>query len=108
MMMNRPELPEHEFETPSIELDVPGRHGESGMLLRAPVSEELDWDLDAEVASSRRRYLEDRGAWWIAAPYYQTLVSIVLRSFPSVMVYGTDEDRLLSRDGHDARQGRLL
>lgn len=107
-MKNRVEIPEHEYGTPSIELGVPGRNGEAGMLLRAPASEELEWDLEAEVASSRRRFLEDREAWWIAAPYHQTVVSIVLRSFPSVLILGPDEDRLLSRDGHQALQERLF
>lgn len=103
-----PQLPEHRFDTPSIECGVAGRNNEQGMLLRAPRSEELEWDLEAEIASARCRYLEDRQAWWIAAPYFQTVLTIVLRSFPSVMVLGRDSDRLVSRDGRDALQGRLF
>jgi hypothetical protein len=103
-----PSLPEHEFDTPSIELGVKGLNGQAGLLLRAPRSEALEWDLEAEIASPRRLWMEDRKAWWIAAPYYQTVVSIVLRTFPSVMVFGENEDRLLSRDGHPAEQGRLF
>ena len=96
------------FSTPSIEQGVRGPRGELGLLLRAPVSEELIWDLEYEIVSARRVWLEERQAWWVAAPYLQTLVSVVLRSFPSVMIIGRDEDRLLSRDARDAVQGRLL
>lgn len=107
-MRSLPSLPEHEFETPSIELTVFGRAGERGLLLRAPSNETLEWDLEAEIVSARRRWLEDRQAWWIAAAYFETVVAIVLRSFPSVMVFDEAEDQLLSRDGHAARQGRLF
>ena len=103
-----PQLPEHEFDTPSIELGVNGRNGERGLLLRAPRSETLEWDLEAEIVSARRIWLEDRQAWWIAAPYHQTVIAIVLRSFPSVMVFDEAQDQLLSRDGHAAQQGRLF
>lgn len=77
-------------------------------MLRAPAREELQWDLEAEVVSARRAWLPDRGAWWIATSYFDTVVAVVLRSFPSVLVLGDDEDRLLSRDGLSALQQRLL
>lgn len=96
------------FVTPSIEQGVRGPRGELGLLLRAPVSEELVWDLESEIVSARRLWLEERQAWWVAGPYLQTLVSVVLRSFPSVLLLGRDEDRLLSRDARDAIQERLL
>lgn len=96
------------FLTPTIELGVPGRRGEDGILLRAPRSEALSWDLEMEVAAARREWLSDRRAWWIAASYYRTVVNIVLRSHPSVLVLGADEDRMISRDGTSALQGRLL
>jgi hypothetical protein len=96
------------FRTPVIEQGVRGPRNEEGFLLRAPRTEELVWDLDAEVSSARRAWVPERGAWWIAASYLDTVVSIVLRSHPSVLVLGQDEDRLLSRDGSDVVQGRLL
>jgi hypothetical protein len=96
------------FVTPTIERGVRGRRGEDGILLRAPRSEALSWDLEMEVAAARREWLSDRQAWWIAASYYRTVISIVLRSHPSVLVLGTDEDRMISRDGTSVLQGRLL
>jgi hypothetical protein len=78
------------------------------LLLRAPPSEALTWDLEMEIVSARRRWLDDRQAWWVAASYMDTVVTVVLRSFPSVLVFGAAEDRLLSRDGSRALQERLL
>ncbi len=95
------------FPTPTIEQSVPGPRNELGLLLRAPPSDVLAWDLEAEIMSTRRSWLPERGAWWIAAPYLPTVIGIVLRSFPSVLLTGAEEDRLLSRDGIDALQGRL-
>ncbi len=96
------------FRTPTIEQGVSGPNGERGILLRAPASEELHWDLEMEVAAARRFWSNDRDGWWVAASYLHTVVGIVLRSFPSVLVLGLQEDRLLSRDGSDVLQGRLL
>ncbi|MQA89104.1 MAG: hypothetical protein GEU90_02535 [Gemmatimonas sp.] len=94
--------------TPTIEQDVQGSRGERGILLRAPASEALAWDLETEIVSTRCRWIEERQAWWIASSYFETVVSIVLRSFGSVLVIGLEEDRLLSRDGRVALQGRFL
>jgi len=94
--------------TPVIEQGVRGPRNEEGFLLRAPYTEELVWDLDVEVSSARRSWVPERSAWWIASSYLDTVVAVVLRSHPSVLVLGTDEDRLLSRDGSEALQGRLL
>jgi hypothetical protein len=96
------------FPTPSIEQGVRGPRNELGLLLRAPHSEELIWDLEAEIVSARRAWLDERQAWWIATAYLQTVLALVLRSFPSVLVMGSEEDRLISRDAIDALQGRLL
>lgn len=107
--MNIHQRPEQTiFETPTIEKGVRGPRDEEGMLLRAPRREELLWDLESEVGSARRVWLEDRQAWWIAASYLQTVVTLVLRSFPSVLIVDADEDWLVSRDGLPALQGRLL
>jgi hypothetical protein len=98
----------HRFQTPTIEPGVRGPRGEDGFLLRAPLLEELVWDLEAEVVTTRRAWIDERGAWWIASSYRDTVVAVVLRTFPSVLVLGGDEDRLLSRDGLSAVQERLL
>lgn len=96
------------FGTPTIEQGVRGPRGDAGLLLRAPMSEPLAWDLEREIASARRLWMEDRQSWWVDASYLETVIGVVLRSFPSVLVLGTDEDRLLSRDGSQALQERLL
>lgn len=96
------------FATPTIEQGVPGPRGQIGLLLRAPSSDELLWDMEMEIASARRVWVGDLEAWWIASSYLDTVVSLVLRSFPSVLILGQEEDRLLSRDGLAALQGRLL
>ena len=81
------------FGTPSIEPGVQGPRSEEGFLLRAPRSEALKWDLETEVVSARRQWLEERQAWWIAISYLETVIAVVLRSFPSVLVIGEAEDR---------------
>ncbi len=102
------ERPNDAFPTPTIEIGVRGRRGDEGILLKAPWSEELVWDLEMEVAAARREWSPDRQVWWIAASYLQTVVAIVLRSHPSVLVLGPTEDHMVSRDGTDLLQGRLL
>ena len=99
---------ETRFETPTIEKGVRGPRNEEGIFLRAHRREELLWDLEAEVVSARRVWDESRQGWWIAASYLETVVTLVLRSFPSVLILDEDEDRLLSRDGLSALQGRLM
>jgi hypothetical protein len=96
------------FETPTLEKGVPGPRNEIGLLLRAPRREELVWDIEAEIVSARRHWQVERQAWWIAGSYFDTVVALVLRSFPSVLILDEEEDRLLSRDGVSALQGRLL
>lgn len=96
------------FATPILEEGVVGPRGEDGFLLRAPYSEALAWDIEDEVVRPRRVWQPERSAWWIAASYRDTVIDVVLRSFPSVLVLGRDEDRLLSRDRVVARQERLL
>ena len=94
--------------TPVIEQGVQGPRNEPGFLLRAPASAELAWDIETEVASTRRTCVEERQTWWFAASYLDTVVALVLRSFPSVLLLGETEDRLLSRDGSRALQERLF
>ena len=95
--------------TPVIEWGIHGPHHQPGFLLRAPRSETLVWDLDNEITSVRQAWLEDRSAWWIAASYLDTVIDIVLRAYPSVLVlHGPDGDRLYSRDGNVVTQERLL
>lgn len=99
---------EPEFTTPVIECGVEGPHRQQGFLLRAERLETLVWDIDSEIASPRKRWDEERGAWWIAASYLDSVVRIVLRSFPSVLVLTGEEDRLYSRDGMTMSQQRLF
>ncbi len=94
--------------TPVIEFGVEGPHRQDGFLLRAPRLETLVWDLDGEIASTRRHWDERRSAWWIASSYLEPVIRIVLRSFPSVLVLKGDEDRLYSRDGLTMTQQRLF
>jgi hypothetical protein len=93
------------FQTPTIEQGVRGPRQEDGLILRAPRKDELLWDLEMEVAAARRLWIPEREGWWIASSYMSTVVSIVLRTFPSVLVLGPDEDRLHSRDGRAELQG---
>lgn len=95
------------FVTPTIEQGVRGPRNEVGILLRAPYSETLAWDLEDGVVSARRLWIEEKHAWWIATSYLETVISVVLRTFPSVLVLGPETDRLISRDGRPALQGRL-
>lgn len=102
---------EHEplRSTPTIEIDVMGPRGEVGLLLRAARDEALLWDLETEVLSARRLWLEELGGWWIDASYLQTVVDLTLRSFSSVLLLDRGgRDRLLSRDGTTAVQERLF
>ena len=108
MMGEYGETESERFRTPTIEQGAKGRRGELGLILRAPRTEALLWDLESEVASARRLWMEDRQGWWIDGSYLETVIALVLRNYPSVLVLGTDEDRLLSRDGTWALQGRLL
>jgi hypothetical protein len=102
-------LPPQPGATPTIELGVAGPHHQTGFLLRVPLLEALRWDLENEVGSARRAWMEQHGGWWIAHSYLQSVVDIVLRFFPSVLVLNAPGgDRLLSRDGISAVQQRLL
>lgn len=95
--------------TPTIEIGVPGPRGEDGFLLRARRDEALLWDIEAEVGSTRRRWMEELGGWWIDSSYLQTVVDLTLRSFSSVLLlHAPGGDRLISRDGVTEVQERLL
>lgn len=100
--------PQQRFRTPTIEQGVRGPRGEEGLLLRAPPVETLVWDLAEEIVSARMEWVEKCQGWWIAGSYHETVVTVVLRSFPSVLLLGEGEDRLLSRDGLTALQERLF
>jgi len=94
--------------TPTIEQGVRGPRDEVGFLLRAPQTEVLVWDIEMEVGTARRAWVAERQAWWIASSYLESVITLVLRSFPSVLLLGREEDRLISRDGSRMLQGRLL
>lgn len=97
-----------EYRTPTIEMGVTGPGRERGFVFLAPRSEGLLWDVESEIASSRRHWREDLGGWWIAGSYYRAVLGIAFRFFPSILVMENGEDRLISRDGIEARQERLL
>jgi hypothetical protein len=102
-------VPSECFVTPVIEWGVVGPHQQTGFLLRAPRLETLAWDLENEVTSVRRAWVEHHSAWWVATSYFETVLHIVFRAFPSVLViHGPDGDRLYSRDGQVVAQERLL
>ena len=84
--------------TPTLQSGVPGPKGQPGYLLRAPEQESLAWDLENEIATTGHLWLEELGGWWVAASYFETLVDLILRTFPSVLVLDpVGGDRLLSR-----------
>jgi hypothetical protein len=102
-------IPDPLLPTPTIELGVAGPRGEPGFLLRARHDEKLVWDLDTEVGSARRRWMDEVSGWWVDISYLQTVIDLTLRSFSSVLLlHGSDGDRLVSRDGVTAMQERLL
>lgn len=95
--------------TPTMETGVEGPRGREGILLRAPTNETLSWDLGNEITSTACVWLDERSGWWIESSYFDTAVDVVLRSFGSVLVLDrAGNDRLLSRDGGVAVQGRLF
>lgn len=95
--------------TPVIECGITGPQQQHGFLLRARRMETLDWDLEGEIASARREWQDHRSAWWISSSYLDSVIRIVLRSFPSVLVmHGPADDRLYSRDGRTMIQQRLF
>jgi hypothetical protein len=92
-------------EAPVVELGERGPRGESGFLLRAPTATEaLVWDLENEIVSARRLWIPEQKAWWVAMSYFDTVLDVVLRSFPAVRVLysETSEERLLLAEGGPA------
>jgi len=71
-----------ERHLPVIQLDVPGPGGQAGFLLIAPRNEAIDWDIQNEIASTSRHWLEEHQAWWVAAYYLATARDIVHRFAP--------------------------
>jgi hypothetical protein len=86
---------------PLIEVGVRGPRGDSGVLVRAPAREALVWDLENEIASTRRSWQPERGGWWIAMSYFDTVLDIVLRTFPAVRVRYSDRDERILADETD-------
>lgn len=71
------------IESPKIQTNVPGPGGQPGFLLIVPRNEALEWDINYEVVSTSRYWMQERQAWWIAAPYLHTAEEIVRRYQPS-------------------------
>lgn len=81
-----------------MECDVLGPRGETGCLLRAPSNEKLAWDLENEVVSARREWLEEEGGWWVAGSYRDTVINLVLRTFAEVLIVDREAgNRIVSR-----------
>ena len=72
-----------ERETFGIRHGVVGPAGEVGILLIAPPSEALDWDVQHEIASTCRYWMASHQAWWIASPYLTTATHILRRFEPA-------------------------
>ncbi len=82
---------------PTLEVGVRGPRGAAGLRLQAPNAEAMVWDLENEIASARRFRLSNEEGWWIASSYFDTVLDIVLRFFPSVRILYSDtgEERVL-------------
>jgi hypothetical protein len=95
-------------EIPVLELGMRGPRGEAGFLLNGPPCEGLLWDLEHEVASSRRLWLSDEEGWWVACSYFDTVLDVVLRFFPSVIVRypDTGEERVIEAEEPVRRRAR--
>jgi hypothetical protein len=66
----------------AIREGVRGPAGASGLLLIAPPSEALDWDVQNEIGSNSRCWVPDFQAWWIADAYHTTARQILHRIEP--------------------------
>jgi hypothetical protein len=87
---------------PLIEVGVRGPRGDVGVLVRAPAREALVWDLENEIASTRRVWQPEQGGWWVATSYFDTVLDIVLRTFPAVRIrYSAQDERILLADEPD-------
>lgn len=69
----------------TLEFGVPGPRGQLGIFLTVAPNPALDWDLEYEIASVARRQMRERGGWWIAYPYRDTLRRILER-FPMLTI----------------------
>jgi hypothetical protein len=90
---------------PIMELGARGPRGEAGFFLRGVLTEALLWDLENEVVSNRRLQLEGK-KWWVASSYFDTILDIVLRAFPSVLVRypDTGEERVVHAEDPGAKR----
>ena len=93
--------------TPTLELGARGPRGEAGFLLRGSLPEVVLWDIENEIVSNRRLRVTKVG-WWIASSYFDTILDIVLRFFPSVLVRypDTGDERVVyAEDPPSQKQG---
>jgi hypothetical protein len=96
---------EHFFRvTPTVDLGARGPRGEAGFMLRGDLPEVVLWDIENEIVSNRRLPMGKEG-WWVASSYFDTLLDIVLRFFPSVLVRypDTGEERVVHAEDPPAR-----
>ena len=103
-----PNSPKRGFSaTPVLELGARGPRGEAGFLLRGALPEVVVWDIENEIVSNRRLQVTKSG-WWVASSYFDTILDIVLRFFPSVLVRypDTGDERVVyADDGASQKQG---
>ena len=91
--------------TPTLELGARGPRGEAGFLLRGALPEVVVWDIENEIVSNRRLQVTKSG-WWVASSYFDTILDIVLRFFPSVLVRypDTGEERIVYAEDPPAQK----
>lgn len=92
---------------PILELGARGPRGEAGFILRGALPEAVLWDIENEIVSARRMQVTKSG-WWVASSYFDTILDIVLRFFPSVLVRypDTGDERVVhAEDTPSQKQG---
>lgn len=103
-------LPSTMADTPVIEPGIRDILGRPGFRVRAVEDEIFVNDLKQAVPSFERAWCDRTGSWWVAEPYRDRVLTLLLDVFASVLVIGLggEPDVLKSRDGTSAVQERLL
>ena len=97
-----------EIPQASLERDEPDEGGRAGVLLRTPYDETFISDLKSSIPAADRKWLKDRGAWWVAAEHEQLATELAGFAFGAVIVIDADGDEIVERDGRRTGQGRLF
>jgi hypothetical protein len=95
---------------PSLEPDVPGRDGRTGLLLRAPYRAGLVTELKERLPRPHRYWDAGIGAWWIDAREDRRVQRIVLHHFAPVAWLGRvgEEAVVLRAEGSRIDRKALL